>query len=184
MQNNKLVRLLLSALVSVTVSPAVHAQAAPALSVSELPAQFKQTEQHDNVADDSGQFKRCGGVSSGLRVYQGPDQAALQRVVDMWWIFPNDAQAEKFLQASQSELSEGMPLVSNPPAVGDACKAFGGMVNMGIGDSFASWIYLFRRGRAVCKVYGAEGPTATKHPTLQNLEPIATAAAKHCDSYK
>jgi hypothetical protein len=159
----------------------------PSLSVTELPNEFKQTEAHDHVADDSGIFTKCLGVSSGLKVYQGPDAAALQRVVDMWWIFPSVDMADKFFESSQKELSEGMPLVSDAKAIGDKARAYGGKNDMGAmmgGDSFYNWVYLFRRGRAVVKVYGAEGPAATAHPTLQMLTPIAEAASRHCESYK
>jgi len=178
---------LLLGLLAATWNPALAAGSDPSLSLTDLPTGFKQTEAHDHVQDDSGTFTKCQGVSSGLKVYQGPEAASLQRVVDLWWIFPSVALADKFFDSSQTQLCEGMPLAPGAKALGDKDKAYGGKVDMGAivpGDSFYSWMYIFRCGRAVGKVYGAEGPMATTHPTLQMLTPIAEAAVRHFQSYK
>lgn len=156
------------------------------MNAADLPKGFKQTEEHLSLADNPPEFKSCKGQDSGLRVFQADSGATLQRIVDIRWTFPTAADAQKFFDATHKSLSEGSPLIASAKPVGDSCKVYGGenkMAAMMGGDSFNQYYYIMRVGRVVAKIYGSEGPTASKHPTVEMMLPVAQAAAKHCTGY-
>lgn len=156
------------------------------INAADLPKGFKQTEEHLSLSDNPPAFKSCNGENSGLRVFQAEPSATLQRIVDIRYSFPTAADAQKFFEASHKSLSEDTPLIADAKPVGDSCKVYGGenkMAAMLGGDSFNQYFYIMRVGRVVAKVYGSEGPSASSHPTVEMMLPVAQAAAKHCSGY-
>lgn len=179
------------ALAQLSFAPTARAEAASRFAqvfmiAGDLPKGFKQTEEHLSLADNPPAFKSCNGENSGLRVFQAEPSATLQRIVDIRWTFPTAGDAQKFFEASHMSLSENTPLIADAKPVGDSCKVYGGenkLAAMLGGDSFNQYFYIIRVGRVVAKIYGSEGPSASSHPTVEMMLPVAQAAAKHCSGY-
>ena len=66
---------------------------------------------------------------------------------------------------------------SGAPPVGQECHVFGGTkVDRNFGLRYTSFFYIFRVGRAVVKLYAAEGDMAAQHGrslTPRHMTPIA-----------
>lgn len=156
------------------------------LTPADLPHGFKMTQQDASSKDESPNFARFKGEMSGMKIFQGPADASLQRIVDIRYAFPNEQLAQQFLQAARTELSEKTPEVTTFKPVGSECKVFGGVsklaVAMGL-EPFNQWFYTFREGRVVVKLFGAPGPAATGDLRLEKMVPIAQSADKHCKGY-
>lgn len=160
------------------------------LNVSDLPAGFKMTEDyHDKktMNDAPPAFTKYGGIRNALKVFQGPDTAPLQRIVDIRFVFPDHNSAEAFLQESMGQLGEKMPQVRNAPTVGDGSLLLGGeneMLKMMTGEGgFYSYCYLFVSGRVVGKVYAAQGSSSKEPLRPEMLYPIAKKAAQKASQY-
>lgn len=99
------------------------------LNLSDLPPGFKMTEDYHSkktMTDAPPAFAKYGGIRNALKVFQGPETASLQRVVDIRFVFPDHKAAEAFLQESMGQLGEKMPQVRNAPTVGDGSLLLGG----------------------------------------------------------
>lgn len=103
------------------------------------------------------QFARQQGVSTGFAVWMGRRNARLWRVVDVRWVFPSPKLARRYLRRSLRRNSERMRPVDDAPEVGADSRLFGGRQRSRLGLALTHYIYLFRVGNVVVKLYGAQG---------------------------
>lgn len=71
-------------------------------------------------------FGRHHGLSTGFLVWMGAPEAPIWRVVESRSVFADAARASEYLRDNLASLSEGASAVASAPAVGDACRVFGG----------------------------------------------------------
>src|SRR5207302_832568 len=126
-------------------------------------------------------FARFGGVGSGLARWQGLPDGAIDRLIDIRWLFPTVEAARAYHRATLAANAEGCPTVSGAPAVGTDCvvaeggSTAGAMMQAitGTAEAFVSFFYLFTAGPVVVKLYANQAP----HGEL-SLEAMHALAAR------
>lgn len=105
---------------------------------------------------------QLGCTFSGKKLWTAKDPAAaVWQVHDLRWVFPDAAAAQRFLQAASKELSEGLPPVAQPPAVGSEPQMYTAQGDtFGVGVDMFMYNLIFRVDNVVVKVFVAQGPTA------------------------
>jgi hypothetical protein len=101
-------------------------------------------------------FRRCFGLRSGLLAWQAPINSAIERIVDIRWVFASEDMAMAYHQQTLQINCENMPYLQNAPPIGTECYVFGGRVDMGLAQ-ITSYIYLFRVKTVIIKFYVAQG---------------------------
>ncbi|MFO0744261.1 MAG: hypothetical protein U1F43_01115 [Myxococcota bacterium] len=101
--------------------------------------------------------------------------APLWRLVDVRWLFPSEAAAQAYLDASWDALSERQPEVpAKVDPVVPGARVFGGTHKDPILDLESTQFFVvFRQGRTVVKLFAAEGPEAKAHLTLAAVNALA-----------
>jgi hypothetical protein len=107
-------------------------------------------------------FPRFRGVRAGFNIWVGPTDRPAWRVVDVRWAFPTEPDAAAYLRAGLAANAEGAPPVPDAPLVGAECHVFGGPAFGGPlaaqGLRVLAYLYVFRAGRVVAKLFVAQGP--------------------------
>ena len=130
------------------------------LESAELPAALKLVQDSRMRGPDpqDGWFGTCLGQFSGMNAWEDPTyRGAVQRLVDIRWVFPTAEQAANYHKHTLNTNCEGMPYLPQAPAVGQECYAFGGQQELSGLAKMTSFMYLFRVGCVVVKVYAAQG---------------------------
>ncbi len=130
------------------------------LESAELPAALKLVQDSRMRGPDpqDGWFGTCLGQFSGMNAWEDPTyRSAVQRLVDIRWVFPTAEQAASYHKHTLNTNCEGMPYLPQAPAVGQECYAFGGQQELSGLAKITSFMYLFRVGCVVVKVYAAQG---------------------------
>jgi hypothetical protein len=146
-------------------------------------ATYLQPSDLANPSDLSGDWARAGcepdaaplGCTHfGKKLWTAKDTSvAVWQIHDLRWIFPDASAAERYLQQSLEQLSEGLPEVATPPAVGSNTKMFTAQGDAyGLGIEVYMYNLVFRVDNVVVKVFVAQGPTAPK----KILTPLMVAA--------
>lgn len=157
------------------------------LQPSDFPAGYKLVEEHyGSLGDQPKAFAANKGLESGIKVYEGPLDTELNRIVDIRWTFPNEKLAKQFLQDCGKQLGEGADEATGwAKPRGSEGRVFGG-ANPALLRRKAliyHWYYIFREGRVVVKLYGSEGLISKKHPNPDDMLPFAEAAVKRCKGF-
>lgn len=143
-------------------------------------------EKEGNLSDQPKTYQKYKGEYSGIKVLLGDELLPIQRVVDIRWVFPDAKMAQKFLDETQTLLSEGAGPVRDAKSPGAGGKVYGGVNHVALkmrAGVFYHYYYIFREGRCVVKVYGSEGRLSKGHPTPALMLPIAEKAAAHCKGF-
>jgi hypothetical protein len=121
-------------------------------------------------------FATQQGILSGLAVWSGPPDAALGRIVDVRWTFPSGKQARRYLRDNLARLSERQRPLPDAPLVGADGQVFGGSLPNPFSLRVVHYIYLFRVGNVVIKLYAAQGHAARQAAlTPERIVPVAQA---------
>lgn len=135
-------------------------------------ATYLQPGDLPSPADQSGDWARrgCqepaaqqgGCTHSGKKLWTAKDPAApVWQVHDIRWIFPDAAAAQRFMEAASGEMSEGLPPVAQPPAVGQDTRMWTAQGDTyGLGIEMYMYNLMFRVDNVVAKVFIAQGPQA------------------------
>ncbi|MFN8655610.1 MAG: hypothetical protein U0105_04675 [Candidatus Obscuribacterales bacterium] len=157
------------------------------LQSADFPAGYKLVEEHyGSLGDQPKAFTANKGVESGIKVYEGPLEAPLNRIVDIRWTFPTEKQAKQFLQDCGKQLGEGADDATGwAKPRGSEGKVFGGANPLMLRKKtlIYHWYYVFREGRVVVKLYGSEGLLSKRHPGPDDMLPFAEAAIKRCKGF-
>lgn len=157
------------------------------MTPADLGEEYKIAEEKEgNLGDQPKTFQKYKGEYSGIRVMLGNELFPTQRVVDIRWVFPDAKLAQKFLEETQTVLSEGAGQVRDAKSPGAGGKVYGGVNHIALqmkAGVFYHYYYIFREGRCVAKVYGTEGRLSKGHPTPASMLPIAEKAAAHCKGF-
>lgn len=156
------------------------------LTASDLGPRYKLTEEHyGNLGDQPKAFAKFKGQHSGIKVFQGPLDSPIQRVVDIRWVFPDAKLAQSFLDGSP-EIAEGQPPWKDFKPVGSSCRVHGGLNMVALrrkAGVMHHYYYIFREGRCVVKLYVSEGMLSKDHPTTASIYPIAQKADERCKGF-
>jgi hypothetical protein len=112
----------------------------------------------------------------------GAADAAVWRVVDIRFVFPDEERAAAYHAERLQANSEGNPVVPDAPAVGQDCGVFGGTSHhelAGARIEMTMYFYVFRLANVVVKLFVAQGPKAprdalTPARVVALAEPITT----------
>lgn len=157
------------------------------LQPADLPPNYKLVEEHyGSLGDQPKAFAVNKGLESGIKVYEGVPDAALSRIVDIRWTFPNEKLAKQFLQDCGKQLGEGADEATAwAKPRGSEGRVFGGANPLMLRRKslIYHWYYIFREGRVVVKLYGTEGLISKRHPHPDDMLPLAEAAIKRCKGF-
>lgn len=135
------------------------------LEVGDLPKEMMKREDNRKVESNANAgtaFVPCQGEHWGLAVWTSPDSSGLplERLVDIRWVFPHEAQANTFHKAMLEVNRDGEPPLPDAPKVGTDCYIFGGAnvsqayyAMTGKTIIITQFIYLFRFANVVVKLY-------------------------------
>jgi hypothetical protein len=115
------------------------------------------------AAGCEGPSTREGCTFSGKKLWTAKDTAAAAwQVHDIRWVFPDAAAAQRYLAGAPSELPEGLPAVTQPPAVGNDTRMYTAQGDTyGVGVEMYMYNLVFRVDNVVVKLFIVQGPTAT-----------------------
>jgi len=123
-----------------------------------------------------------GCTHSGKKLWTAKDPSAIVwQVHDIRWVFPDAAAAQRYMQAGQSELAEGLPPVSQPPMVGSDPQLFTAQGDTyGLGVDMYMYNLVFRVDNVVVKIFVAQGPNLKgKHLTPLMIAALGQKAVDH-----
>lgn len=149
------------------------------LAAADLPG-LRLTQDSRDSGPDAGDraYADNRGVHSGMAIWMAPATSApVWRLCDIRWVFPDDAAAQRYLDASWKGISEGQPEVKGDVGVAGA-RIFGGTSKDPIfGLETTQYFVAFRVGRVVVKLFVAQGPEAQagKGLTLGHMSTLAQA---------
>lgn len=128
------------------------------LDASDLPSDLRPVQDSRGRGADPQDtwFVECQGEASGMMAWQAPIDSTVQRLVDIRWVFPDETCASNYHQQTLTTNCEGLPQLPQASTLGAECHVFGGKVDFGAG-SVTSYMYIFRVGRVVIKLYVAQG---------------------------
>lgn len=132
------------------------------LQPSDLPSPVDRTGDWAARGCDEPAAQQGGCSHSGKKLWTAKDAAApVWQVHDIRWIFPDAAAAQRFMQAASGEMSEGLPPVSQPPAVGQDTRLWTAQGDTyGVGIEMYMYNLMFRVDNVVVKLFIAQGPQA------------------------
>lgn len=133
----------------------------------------------DGVPPDDPDYKELGGTDYGLTVWEGKakEKAKIDRMVEIHFVFPDAAAAQKYLRKRVAHLAENMPQVKDAPKVGEQTLLVGGLTkNPFLGSSDYHYIFLYRVDRTLIKLYAFQEGEDRKLQPLTVL-PIAKKIA-------
>ncbi len=143
------------------------------LQAGDLPAPSDATGDWAQQGCD-GAAAQNGCTHSGKKLWTAKDPSAIVwQVHDLRWVFPDVAGAQRYLQAGQAELAEGLPPVSQPPMVGSDPQMYTAQGDTyGVGVEMYMYNLVFRVDNVVVKIFVAQGPTLKG----KQLTPLMIAA--------
>lgn len=120
-------------------------------------------------------FARHQGMVTGLAVWLGKPSDAIWRLVDIRTVFPSAAQTDAWLHEAMNYQSEGLPEVADAPVVGAGCRVFGGTQPHPLMPraTLTAFIYVFRCGRVVVKLFAMQGTESAVPLTAARLAEVA-----------
>lgn len=148
------------------------------LGPGDLPStlQMVQDERDRGPDPDDDQFNALGGLHSGFCIWLAEHDQSLWRVVDIRFVFPDDAAAALYHRKRLAQNSESMPPVPDAPLVGQECQVFGGKIRGDLGGQqfeITNYIYVYRVGRVVVKLFAAQGMQASQPLLPAGIVPTA-----------
>jgi hypothetical protein len=149
------------------------------LAAEDLPGGMRMTQDSRMSGVDSSDsaFPQYRGEHTGFAVWIGQNNAPIWRMVDIRWVFPTEADAAAYHQATLQVNSEGDPSISEALPSGSDCYVFGGSIPDPLfGLVLTRFFYIFRVGRVLVKLYVAEGDEVVQQDrklTTQMVKQIA-----------
>jgi hypothetical protein len=157
------------------------------LSADALPGmtQYQDWRIQDPSAEDE-IFTRLGGIRAGYVIWHAHHSAAIQKLFDFRWIFPDEDAAAQYHRERLEINGEGLPRISDAPTIGQECAVYGGTIVRGSGDTEITrtmFCYLFRVGTAVVKLFASKGIDAPEEALtpahVADLAEKIVVAARH-----
>lgn len=132
------------------------------LQASDLPSVSEKSGDWA-AAGCEGPSTREGCTFSGKKLWTAKDPAAaVWQVHDLRWVFPDAAAAQRYLAGAPAELPEGLPAVTQPPAVGSDTRMYTAQGDTyGVGVDMYMYNLVFRVDNVVVKLFVAQGPNTT-----------------------
>ena len=162
--------------------PADDAYLALFLSQEDLPGMLLSNETHDKLGPDEA-FTFYGGVRRGKAMWMGNPASPVGLLIDIRWLFPDEQQALAYHLVMLNINSEGTPVAPNAPPAGQECVVFGGTRELEPGNSLTAFLYLFRVGNVVVKLFAAHGQWAADNSlTPEAVGHIAARAASRIEA--
>lgn len=149
------------------------------LAAEDFPEGLAQAQDARSKGPDPGdkKFAELGGKRAGFAVWSATGQnVPMARIVDIRFVFPDEAAAQNYLEASLSSLSEGAPEAKDAPQIGEACYLFGPeneRINKALGVNLRAYVYAFRQHNVVVKLFVAQGLESTEQLQPNAIAPLA-----------
>ncbi len=141
-------------------------------------------DSRDHAPDpDDYAFAGCDGAHVGLRAWNADPTSVIGRLVDIRFVFPDEARAAAYHAERLFANSELRSEVADAPAVGEDCHVFGGpaIVEMGtVRFEMTMYYYVFRVRNVVVKLFASQGESAASRLTPEYAQQIAERAAARC----
>ena len=120
-------------------------------------------------------FAKYQGILTGFSAWMSSPTATIWRIVDIRTVFPTAWQASGWHAEAVDYNSESTQPVAKAPAVGQECRVFGGLGPdvLRLGVRLNAFVYLFRVGRVVVKLFAAQGTDATTRLTPAHVADVA-----------
>jgi hypothetical protein len=104
-------------------------------------------------------------------------------LIDIRWLFPDERLAQAYHLVMLNINSEGTPLAPDAPRAGQDRVVFRGTREAEPGNSLTAYLYLFRVGNVVVKLFAAYGQWAPDNSlTSEPVAQIATRAASRIEA--
>jgi hypothetical protein len=131
------------------------------LTAQDVPGMMLETDFRQSGADPGDYaFVACGGLHAGHQAWVGEQTDRIWRLMDIRFAFSNAEQAAVYHSERLLANSEGYPLVTNAPLVGEDCHVFGRtQCYQGPSGSIdvPMYFYVFRVNAVVVKLFAAQG---------------------------
>lgn len=110
------------------------------------------------------EFAKCNGLRLGAREWHGESQSStIARLLDIRFVFPTEADAERYIGSALDYLREGVDEIDGAPSVGENSRIFGTRLRQPgkpETETVRGFICLFRERNIVAKVVVSQGSDA------------------------
>lgn len=136
------------------------------LETSDLDSTLRLRKQVFSAEPDATdtEFARCNGLRLGAREWVAENQGAtIHRLLDLRFVFGDEADAERYLTSALDYLREGVDEIEGPPTIGDGTRVFGTRLRVAgrpETETVRGFIFVFRERNIVAKIVMAQGSDA------------------------